>query len=442
MKSGAASIMADTVIEALKEWNPWWFGKSPVLDELKGTERPKYGALVDSVDSKLITIITGVRRSGKSTLMYQMVDRLLKAGKRQEDIFFVNFEDRKLSNSSLDDIYSAYRENINPDKKAYIFFDEIHRKDGWETWIRKKYDLKENAKFVISGSCSYLLRKEYSTLLTGRNLTFVIFPLSFGEFLEFKGIDVDRNMFGKNLVMEQTKYSILKSLKEYMGLGGFPGVFLEKEEFKARMLKQYFDDIIYKDIIDRHRIRGGKVKDLAQMLITNFTGLVSLRKTRSTLNLSYDAIKDYLYIFEEVFLFFIANHFSYSISKQKKYPPKIYCIDNGLINAVSFRFTKNEGKLAENTVFVELKGRGKEVYYWKGKNEVDFVIKNDDQSLSAINVTYTDEIDEREKKGLMEFKRTFKSKVKELVIITKDLEDEKNGISYIPLWKWLLRQVS
>ena len=427
------------VIEILKEWNPWWFRKNEILEELKGKERGEYADLVGSVDAKPVTVITGARRSGKSTLMYQMIDRLLKGGIRPEDMLFVNLEDRKLVKSDLDDIYGAYRENINPDRKAYVFFDEIHRKDGWESWIRKKYDMKEKAKFVISGSCSYLLRKEYSTLLTGRNLTFDVFPLSFAEFLAFKGIDVDRRMLQKNLVLDQTRYNIMKHLKEYIEVGGFPEVFFEKEAFKNKILKQYFDDIIYKDIIDRHNITSQKVKDLAQFLITNFTGLVSLRGIRGSMNISYDTIKDYLYLYKEVFLFFTLNHFSYSLKEQKTFPSKVYCIDNGLVNAVSFKFTKNEGKLAENTVFIELKRREKELYYWKGKNEVHFVIKNKDHTLTAINITYSDEIDKRETKGLLEFKNKFKSKVKELIIITKNLEKKTEGIIYIPLWKWLLK---
>ena len=184
-------------IEKLNEWNQWWEDKE-FINELKGIDRPDYDYLLNSIDVKEITIITGVRRSGKSTLMYQMIDRLLKKRVEPVQILFVNLEDKKLSNNSLDEIYESYRENVNLDKKAYIFFDEIHKRDGWESWIRKKYDLKTNTKFVISGSCSYLLKKEYSTLLTGRNLTLPVFPLGFWEYLMFKGIDADRNKIRLN----------------------------------------------------------------------------------------------------------------------------------------------------------------------------------------------------------------------------------------------------
>ncbi|PIN85954.1 hypothetical protein COV19_07090 [Candidatus Woesearchaeota archaeon CG10_big_fil_rev_8_21_14_0_10_44_13] len=423
-------------ISKLSEWNQWWEKKS-LPDELKGKNRPKYSHLVDSVRIREITVITGVRRSGKSTLMYQMIAKLLEKGASPEQILFVNLEDKKLVDDSLDDIYSGYRGDINPDKKAYIFLDEIHRKEGWESWIRKKYDLKTDDKFVISGSCSHLLRKEYSTLLTGRNITFEVFPLGFEEFLLFKEISISKDNLKRGVVLEKTKLLILKHLKEYMALGGFPEIFFKVKEYKIRILEQYFDDILYKDIIDRYNLNTQKTKDLALFLTTNSTGIISLRSLRNSLKISYDTIRDYLSYFKEAFLFFTLDHFAYSFKEQKTLPSKIYCIDNGLRNSVSFKFSRDEGKLAENLVFIELKRREKDVYYWKNKGEVDFMIKNEDQSLTAMNVSYTDEIDEREIKALMECKQEL-SKVNELVILTKDTEKKENGIDFIPLWKWLI----
>ena len=137
-------------------------------------------------------------------------------------------------------------------------------------------------------------------------------------------------------------------------------------------------------------------------------------------------------------MFFEINHFSYSLKEQKTRPSKIYCIDNGLRNAISFKFSEDLGKLVENLVFLELKRRKLEVYYWKNKNEVDFIVKKADNSLDAINVSYADEIDERETKGLLEFKAQNK-KTARLLLITKSTEKTENGIEFVPLWKWLLR---
>ena len=424
--------------EKLNEWNPWWENKE-LVKELLGIHRPEYDALIDSIDIKEITIITGVRRSGKSTIMYQMISRLLKNGITPNQILFVNFDDKKLSQDSLDEIYEGYRSNLNPDKKAYIFLDEIHKKDGWESWIRKKYDLKSNDKFVISGSCSYLLKKEYSALLTGRNLTFEVFPLSFKEFLLFKDIKLKKENLEKGILLEKTKIIILNKLHEYLELGGFPEIVLKEERFKQQILKQYFDDILYKDIVDRYNLNNQKTRDLALFLISNFTSPVSLRNMRNSLGIAYDSIKDYFSYFKEAFLFFIMDHFSYSLKEQKVRAGKVYCIDNGLRNAVSFKFSKDEGRLAENLVFLELRRKEREIYYWKGPNqeEVDFILKNKDNSLSAINVSYSDEIDKREMGALLKFQEDFK-KTKEMIIITKDNEKTQKNIKFIPLWKWLL----
>lgn len=427
-------------IQNLAEGNPWWITKE-VPVELKGKRRSDYELLVRSIDVEEVTILVGVRRSGKSTFMYQMIEHILKKGIVAEQVLFVNLEEMRFANNTLEDIYQTYRSALNPDKKAYIFFDEIHKKEKWESWIRRHYDLKTNCKFVVSGSCSYLLKKEYSTLLTGRNLTFEVYPLSFKEFLGFKGIDINLTKVSKGIILEKDKYMIINALFEYLPQGGFPKVFFEEKDFKIKLLEQYFEDILFKDIIDRHNLNSKKTKDFALYLMTNVVGLISLRNVRNSIGLSYDSIKDYLSYFIEAFLFFTLDHFSYSVKEQKSRASKIYCIDNGIRNAVSFRFSKDEGKLAENLVFVELKRSGSDIYYWRSKKdtEVDFVIKNKDNSLSAINVTYTDEISEREINPLSEFKKTFE-KTKDLIVLTKNTEKEEDGIKYIPLWKFLLKK--
>jgi len=416
----------------LTEWNPWWEDETSVC-EISGVPRPDYAQLLDSLNSNEVTIITGVRRSGKSTLMYQMVQSLLERGTDPEDILFVNLEDKRLTGDGLDAIYECYRQNMNPDRKAYVFLDEIHRRDGWESWIRRHYDLKTNVKFVLSGSCSYLLKREYSTLLTGRNLTFEVFPLSFREYLSFRGA-APRSL---KAVTPKTRFKLINILQDYMALGGFPGVLQEPERFRVKLLEQYFDDMLYKDMIDRYGLNSRKAKDLGLFLSTNFTSPISLRNVRQSLGLSYDTIKDYLAYFKEAFVFFTLEAFSYSLGGQKAQPPKVYCIDNGLRNAASFKFSRDEGRLAENLVFVELKRRGLEVFYWKNSNEVDFVLKSGDGSLEALNVTYSDDVAEREIKGLLEFAGGF-PQARRLTLITKDTEKTEGRIRVIPLWRWLL----
>jgi len=431
-------VSALAIIDVLSEWNPWWFGKKEALEELAGIERPEYADIVDTVNLRETTVITGVRRAGKSTIMYQMIKRLIGDGKEPKDILLLNFEDEALSDLPIEEAYSEYRQKINPEKKAFIFLDEVQKKQKWELWLRKKYDLMRDAKFVVSGSSAHLLKKEYSTLLTGRIVSFEIMPLSFMEFLDFSEIHPDRKMSEMGLIAPQDKPRMLNALEKYLKEGGFPEISFKDMEQKRLVLTNYFDDIILKDVVDRHNIKSQKPKELAKYLATNISGKISLRTLRQTTELSYGQIKEYLSHYIDAFLFFETNHFAYSIKEQKTRPSKIYCIDNGLRNAVAFKFSEDLGKLAENLVFLELRRRNKEAFYWKNKNEIDFVVKNADNSLDAINVSYTDEINERETAGLQEFKKQNRKTGKTL-IITKDLEKTQDGIEFIPLWKWLLK---
>ncbi|MAF37070.1 hypothetical protein CL622_08205 [archaeon] len=426
-------------LEKLNEWNPWW-EKPDLIKAFEGKERTHYQDIIDSIQIREIIIITGIRRSGKSTLMYQMISKLLDKGTKPEQILFINFEDPKLRNDSLEDLYQAYKEELNPNKKTYIFFDEIHKKKGWEAWIRKQYDLKKDLKFVISGSSSQLLKKEYSTLLTGRNLTFEIFPLSFSELLRFKNINYDKTKLSKGIIQDKTKHKIVNTLSHYIKKGGFPEIILKPERYKLQLLEQYFSDILYKDIIDRYNVHPQKTKDLLLFLLTNMTGIISLRNIRNALGLSYDTIKEYVTYAKEAFLFFTVDHFSYSLKEQKTLPSKVYCIDTGLRNAVSLTFSKDTGKLVENIVLIALKRKWDDVYYWKKTSEVDFIVKAPNQTLTAINVTYTNQIKNREIDGLKEFKVAFPKRITKLILITKDLETVKDDIAYIPLWKWLLTE--
>jgi len=414
----------------LQDWNPWWKSNN-VPSALKKVKRKANEIQFKSLDIREIIILSGVRRSGKTTIMYQMVDSLLKKVD-SEQIFYVNLDDEVLRNERLEDLLNLYRQKINPDKKAFVFLDEIQNIPEWQRFVKKHYDLQSKIKFIISGSSSSLLKGEYSALLTGRNLTFKISPLSFKEFLEFGNIRYEKTS-------TEDKNKIINQLEKYFEEGGFPEVFFKEKEMKKILLKQYFEDIMYKEIVFRHNINAKKITDLAIYLLTNSASLFTTRKLRNFTGLSIDSIRDYLSYLEDSFLIETTENFSYSLKETKhvQKPKKAYCIDNGMRNIVGFRFLKEEGKLAENTVFLELKRREKEPYYWKERGEVDFVIKEKNNSLTAINVTYTNEINERETKALKEFKKKFK-KTKKLLLITKDLEKKENGIEYVPLWKWLL----
>lgn len=389
---------------------------------------------------KVISLI-GPRRVGKTFYFYQLINNLIKNNVDPGQILYINFEDERILPLNVKDLslileayYELYPENT--DKTLYFFFDEIQNTDNWELFIRRVHD-KKNVKIYVTGSSSKLLSKEIATSLRGRTLSYYLFPLSFEEFLRFRQVTLNKDFEYTN-----ARFKVKKLFTEYLYGGGFPEVVLEAKELKQSILQNYFEMLIYRDLVERFSIRNTHLlKSLVKFLITNIGTTFSVNSYYKTIKkdipVGKDTLMEYLSYLEEINLIYLIPIFSYSLKKQQVNPRKVYCIDNGLRNAVSFMFSKDAGRLAENLVFLELKRRNKEPYYWKNKGEVDFVIKDRDSSLTAINVSYTAEVDERETKTLLEFSDEFLPKVKELILLTKDLEKTEHGIKFLPLWKWL-----
>lgn len=375
-----------TIIEVLKKWNPW----ERSIDA--GIKRQKYiEKIYPYLKRKEVIVLKGIRRAGKSTMVKQLMLELIKNKVNKNQILYLNLEDYNFANylkiELFDEVLHAYRYYSKNKGKVYFFIDEIQKIGNWEKWIRTKYDLGENIKFVITGSSASLLSKELSALLTGRNLSFKIMPLSFVEFL---------------------KFSKIKSLEEYLKFGGFPEVVLEKEEGKkAFILQQYFEDIIHKDIIDRHSIRNAKqLIEIARYLISSAGSKVSLNKLSKVFGISKDTVSLYIGYMIDAYLLFEVTFFSYSakIKHDISKLPKLYVLDNGLINVVSVQYSKNKGQMFENTVLIKLLDEYDDISYWSElKSEVDFIVNS-----KAINVTATDKIPEREMIGLSEFQKRHK----------------------------------
>ncbi len=399
------------IIEVLKKWNIW----DHKIDA--GIKRPHYiKKIFPYIERKEIIVLKGIRRSGKSTIIKQLMHEMTLKGINKIQLLYLNLEDYNFTNDLtirlFDEVIDAYKEHTKNKKKVYFFIDEVQKIEGWEKWVRTKYDLGENIKFIVSGSSASLLSKELSTLLTGRNLSFKIIPLSFAEF---------------------TKFSSTKSLDEYLKYGGFPEVVLEKsEDKKLTILEQYFDDIVHKDIIDRYKIRNAKqIIELARYIVSTSGSKVSINKLSNTFGISKDTISLYLGYMVDACLLAEVTYFSYSakvrhdVTKLSKY----YVLDNGLINVASIKFSKNFGQMYENSVLIKLIEDHNEISYWSEDNvEVDFIVGNE-----AINVTATDIILPREMNGLIRFKE--KHKQFNTILITKT----KTGKEAMPLLKFLLR---
>jgi len=391
---------------------------------------------------KEVVIITGPRRGGKSSLMKLICDDLIKKDKvPPSNILYLNFEDERFiefDTSDFAQILEIFLQINKPTGRLYFFLDEIQNVTGWERWINRLYE-NENIKIFITGSNAGLLSSEISTALTGRNRTITNFPFSFGEFLTFRNYRLQKNDF-----YQTAKRAIIKGFfQEYLKLGGYPEIVKIND---PTLLEQYFKDIIYRDILSRYSIKKIKeIRELCLFLASNLGSIYSYRRLQNMIEVkSINTVKSYLEILEEVFLFFQINLFDYSLKRQIYNPSKIYIIDTALGNSISFKFSENIGHIYENLVFLELKRRNKEIYYWKSKKgkEVDFLIKRGLDIEEAIQVSYNlnyKKTFDREIESLLIAKDEFR--IKRLTIITEDEDMEKEigntKIKIIPLWKWL-----
>lgn len=435
---------SEELLSAITDLNFW--GKS----QKTGISREKY---LEEAKRRLraedAIVLLGVRRAGKTFLSKQLLALM-----KPEHTLYVNFEDHKLepflSLPLLDQLYDAYRETINPQEFAYLVFDEIQAVPKWEKWVRGMLERQENIKLIVTGSNARLLKKEISTLLTGRTLSLEIFPLSFREFLSFKGILLQKE---KDFIIQEKK--IKSSLKEFLRYGGFPKVVLEPDaEVKLQHLRELFEGIVYRDIIVRNKIREEHTaKVAAELALANFSCQLSANKLRNLLmNLSRTIISPnfvvkLLQFFEDAFLVFQVPIFSYKVKEQKQHSRKIYAIDTGLINAVTTKFRDDFGLVYENVVALELfrRYRKENIFYWKNvqQEEVDFLVKEGHAVKHVIQVCYQMEVPEtkkREIKALLKALEEFKLKKGIIITSEEEWKENKDGkeITAIPLRKFLL----
>ena len=363
---------------------------------------------------KEILILKGVRRCGKTTIIKQLIRHLLvNENVKKENILYVNLDDRDFLMHRSIDLLDLALSTRNLKEKQYVFFDEIQTIPNFEVWLKTYYDRGTNIKFIISGSESDLLEKEKSYLLTGRNITFEIFPLSYNEFKDFRADG---------------------SLEEYLEFGGFPEVVLEEnEEIKLKLLESYLDNIIKKDILHKRQIRNPEIlSSFAEYLIGNPGLKLSINKVSKELGISKGSTASYLRYLMDAYILLEVNYFSYSVKSKfhKAKRPKYYPIDNGFYRLVSRRYQK--GNLAEKAVAIHLRKTGKPIYYWSHNGaEVDFV-----QDDIAINVTTGDKIKPREVKGIFALKES-KKYVTDFKLVNQNRSGNEKEIDYVLLSDFL-----
>ena len=433
----------EKIIEILFDWNLW------DREQFTGTKREGYVKNgLKLLETGQAVVITGIRRCGKSVLSRQICKSLIERGIEKKNILIVNFEDvrfEKPSKELLVQIYETYIESLSPKGRLFVVLDEVQLIEGWEKFVRTLQELGK-ANIIVTGSNSKLLSSEYASSLTGRHLDIQVYPLSFKEFLLFKGIEVKD---GLDLISK--KHEILSAFDGYIEYGGFPKVVLtEGETEKKEILKSYFKDTIIRDVAMRYKItKISLLEELARYYLMNIASLQSLNNIKNIFrrdfpDTSLDTIQRYSQYFDDVFLIRCVKKFSYSLKEQILNPKKVYCVDTGLRNAIAYRFMKDKGKLFENLVAVGLLREGKEFFYYKDRDyEIDFVVKEGDAIKELIQVCYeieNEETKEREIKGLTKGMEKFNLKTGLIITDREQKEETITGkrILYIPLWKWLL----
>jgi len=374
-----------------------------------------------------IVVISGVRRCGKSTLLRQFADRC-------SSYHFLNFDDERLLSFDVDDFRNLMLLFQKSHNAKTLFFDEIQNIVGWERFVRRAYD--EGYKIYITGSNARLLSSELSTHLTGRYRSINLFPFSFREFLRF--YEVSPN---PNTTTERAR--VLKLFDQYRDNGGFPEYVRWQD---SSILQHIYDDILTKDLIVRFKIRDTRMfRQFSQYIFTNSGMEMSYYSLQKALEIkSITSVKKYSNYLEEGFLVFPFLRYFFSLKKQIRSPRKIYVIDNGLRTRIGFSFGSNSGRLIENIVAVELLRRGVECFYYKEKNECDFVFK-EKKNIVCLQVTQALDKNNREReisglRAAMEYTKTSQGS-----ILVSDGDEEvlysgKYSISVTPIWKWLLTE--
>lgn len=396
------------------------------------------------------TVLIGVRRCGKSTLMHQIIKELQAGGVSRENILYLNFFDDRLSGlktAGADMIMEAYY-RLYPGKrgqeKIYCFFDEIQVIPGWEAFVDRILET-ENSEVYLTGSSAQMLSREIATQMRGRALSWELFPFSFGEYLDFAEIS-HRLPFGTN-----SRFKIQKGFESYWETGGFPEVLGMDKFLRIKIHQEYLSSILFRDLIERYDISHPRaVSDLAHRLIGSAGSLYTLNGLTNYLKsighkVPKSSVADYLAWFEDAYFLFTVRMFDASYGKSNANPKKIYGVDHAFIRSIAPGIFVNSGHMLENLVYISLRKETGRIYYYRTRNglEVDFLIIGNDGHKSLYQVTESLEngaTREREVKAL-------ETAMKELdlnsaTIITRNGEEviptDSGEIKVIEAWRFLL----
>jgi len=389
---------------------------------------------------KIISIIWP-RRAWKSYYLYWIIDKLIKSWVKKENIIFVNFEDERINIDwkNLQVLIDAYLE-LYPDQNlqdCYFFFDEIQNINSWEKFVRRIYD-EWIENIFITWSNAKLLSKEISTSLRWRSLSYELLPLSFKEYLDFKQEKL-------NIFVTKDKAKILNLQKEFINWWWFPEIINNEEDLKIKTLQEYFDVMLYNDIIERYKIKNVIVlKEFVKLLIQSTTSEYSINKIWNNLKAKWvkfdkNDLYDFIDYLDTIYFSKSLSKFEYSLNKQTR--KKLYLFDNWFLNAITFKFSGDFWKLLENVVFVELYRKyGENIFFLKNWSETDFIVNTKEKIVFQVCYDLNESNYTREIKWCIDGMK--KLNIDNSFLITFEQEKEINldwkKIKVIPFYKWIL----
>ena len=392
--------------------------------------------LKDYVNTDFVKAYIGIRRSGKTSLMYNFIDELKSMGVEDENIKFISLESREYahidSTQQLDDI--IYDKVKNIEGKVYLFFDEIQQVNGWEKSINS-YRVSIDSDIYITGSNSKLLSGELATLLTGRYLTINVYPFSFKEFLQYKNEIED---------VELTDDSIRKLYDEYFNFGGMPGIMtLGSNEFKKNALKDIYNSILFEDVVSRFKINNIDLLQRFARYMTSSTGKIFSSKSiknylkSNNIYTSQDTLLKYNKYMKQSFFISKCKCFELKGRREMKILGKYYLMDHGFHHALIEDNILKVTKILENIVYVELLRRGYKINVGRNadNSEVDFVCEKSGK-YKYIQVSYrltSEKTLNREITPLLKIPDKYES-----ILITAENHDfSKDGVKHLNIIDFL-----
>lgn len=421
-----------------------------IITDSQNRELPQMWARelrVPTDSGKIVTLI-GVRRSGKTCHLFNLMNQLKAAGVAPERLLYINFEDERLQLTSqeLDLILQAYQE-LYPHLKlsdCYFFFDEVQEVRGWEKFITRLYGSVSQRVF-ITGSNAKLLSSEIATALRGRPLTFEVYPLSFQEFAAAVSP-------GLNPHHSADQARLVSLFARFMRQGGFPELVTQPDEaLQEKILQEYFNAMLLRDLIERYRISQVAVlKYFCKRLVGSSAGEFSVNKIYRELKsqgyyIGKDTLYDYQTQVEAIYLNRLVARYSYSVVKAEGSRKKTYVIDQGLGAALDYKLSQDRGRLLENTVALELFKQGKQLAYYRDQAECDFVTITKGRVTAALQVSASlagESTRQREIKGLVQCCQALDLPTGTIVTFDEADEFMASGvqITVTPVWKYFFEQ--